>query len=220
MLGADDSTNAEPGGYSGQWPAQPAKGDRTMSATFFSKPKGDPAGEAVCFTLHPLSDYEAGGGQYNDGGNGGEYFPPSERDFVAMIDTPDDPNTSELIEACLTMPDGSIWHDTVIDAFLIRDWPEEAPLAARMTGDTARRFWITDCPDCRPEVTDNPERIDSFDALLLSISEGRHDVDYSDLAKRLRVDDDEYIWDNLRSMIDDGALTADDIDSAVHAGLR
>lgn len=97
-------------------------------------------GERVTINLYSRSEYEANGGRYTDAGNGGESFSPDERDqFVAAaaVEYNDSglPDNDVLEAAGLGRAD--YWLDSVADMFLLRDWPAEAPLAARMVNDAS-----------------------------------------------------------------------------------
>jgi hypothetical protein len=89
--------------------------------------------------LLSLSAYEADGGRYDDTGNGGEACEKSEflAAFVAAEKDGDDWNEGAELAALAAagIPDGTIWHDSVTGWYLLRDWPAEAPLSARMLND-------------------------------------------------------------------------------------
>lgn len=92
-------------------------------------------GERVTITLYSLSEYQSDGGTYDDSGNGGESFDERERDQFLCAATVAYNETgladNDVIElAGLDRRDS--WLDSVTGYFLLRDWPESAPLAARV----------------------------------------------------------------------------------------
>lgn len=90
-------------------------------------------------SLIDLDDYEAGGGLYNDAGNGGEVC--TREEFVAALAIEEaedgDPDgwapTDDLLHAAaaIGVADGDLWRDSATGWCLLRDWPAEAPLEAR-----------------------------------------------------------------------------------------
>lgn len=91
-------------------------------------------GERVTITLHSLAEYEADGGIYDDTGNDGDAWDESERGqflcaaSVAYNETGLADN--DVLEAAGT-DRRDYWLDSVTGYFLLRDWPADAPLAAR-----------------------------------------------------------------------------------------
>ena len=95
--------------------------------------------ERIHGSLYTIAEYEADGGVFDDTGNGGERWDADERkDFIAaMVLRTDDGD--EVDDASLAgLQPGEYWYDSVTGYWLIRDWPQMAPLAARMVGGTQR----------------------------------------------------------------------------------
>ncbi len=107
----------------------------TQQAFYVTDPDTD---EKVKFTLHSLSEYEAFG-IYSDAGNGGEDMRDEKDRFIAAISV--DPATLDGLEEGAAIkqiagvePD-DLWLDSATGWWLLRDWPANAPLQARMVGE-------------------------------------------------------------------------------------
>ena len=92
-------------------------------------------GERAQLRLYSLAEYEIDGGIYDDTGNGGERFNQAERgQFIAAATVA--PNDTGLSENELLDLAGcnDYWYDSATDYYLLREWPAEAPLQARLLG--------------------------------------------------------------------------------------
>lgn len=91
-------------------------------------------GERVAIRLFSLDEYETDGGTYDDSGNGGEDVSDQKADFLCAAVVPHNdtglPENDVLELAGVERSD--YWTDSVTGYFLLRDWPAEAPLQARM----------------------------------------------------------------------------------------
>ena len=83
----------------------------------------------VGITLYSLAEYEADGGEYDDSGNDGDYWAPEERDFLCAATVAGVECQADLED--VGIPRESYWWDSVTDYYLLRQWPADAPLAAR-----------------------------------------------------------------------------------------
>ena len=90
-------------------------------------------GDLVQIRLYSLDEYEAEGGCYDDSGNGGDVIERDEFIAAATVNPANDTGLPEndILEAA-GLPQSSYWLDSVTGYFLLRDWPADAPLAARM----------------------------------------------------------------------------------------
>lgn len=121
-----------------------------------------PEGERFSLTLHSLDEYQAAGGIYFDGGNGGGFATIDDDEIDGPVWTEDGDLRDDLRElnirrareqfVCAASADGAAnlpendqielagvdrsdyWLDSASGFFLLRDWPREAPLVARMVG--------------------------------------------------------------------------------------
>ena len=92
--------------------------------TFYKKIDGD----QVSITLHSLGEYEANGGTYDDSGNGGETVDKTEFLCAATVSHDTGYADNDILEMAGCR---DYWLDSVTDYFLLREWPADAPLAAR-----------------------------------------------------------------------------------------
>lgn len=93
-------------------------------------------GERVTITLHSLSEYEQYG-IYSDAGNGGEDMRDECDQFLAALSIDFGESSlnygdEERVLAAAGLDRGDYWYDSAADYYLIRDWPADAPLAARV----------------------------------------------------------------------------------------
>ncbi len=89
--------------------------------------------QPVTIRLYSLDEYESDGGIYSDAGNGGEKLTPEERtSFIAAASVASNytglPDNDLLEEAGCT----DYWYDSATGYYLLREWPSEASLEARM----------------------------------------------------------------------------------------
>lgn len=92
--------------------------------------------ETLTVNLYPLSAYEADGGRYDDSGNGGEEVNPES--FIAAIRVRDEDGYDiHPSDAPIGLTVYDVWRDSACGWYLITDWPETAPLYARMVESTA-----------------------------------------------------------------------------------
>jgi hypothetical protein len=99
--------------------------------SFNFRPNAD--GQAYRISLFSLEEYEAEGGQFTDAGNGGEDM-RSERDSFVCAAGVEDVHDDGLPASDVLKAAGceEVWHDSSTGFFLLRDFPAEAPLQARM----------------------------------------------------------------------------------------
>lgn len=95
--------------------------------------------QKVTIRLYSLDEYEADGGIYGDSGNAGDNMSDSKAEFLAAATVAD--NDTGLPDNDVLELAGLDRHDYYLDSangyFLLRDWPADAPLAARMVGASA-----------------------------------------------------------------------------------
>lgn len=96
-------------------------------------------GECVTIRLYSLDEYQAPeiGGTFSDAGNGGETVDPAEFLAAASVDFGSSSfnyGDEALVLAAAGLEPADYWYDSAADIYLLRDWPAEAPLAARMLG--------------------------------------------------------------------------------------
>ena len=106
-------------------PARTKKERKNTMETFYKTIDG----EQVSITLYSLGHYEANGGTYDDSGNGGEAVDKS--DFLCAATVTANPTgypDNDILEMAGCR---DYWLDSVTDYFLLREWPADAPLAAR-----------------------------------------------------------------------------------------
>ena len=61
--------------------------------------------------------------------------------------------------------------------------------------------------------------VNDFDSLMHAIANGEHDIDLTDFERRLDLPD-SWDWETVLFLIEDGKLTAEQVDDAIHRGLR
>ncbi len=105
--------------------------------TFFHRYADD--SPALRVHLHPLSEYVADGGRFSDAGNGGEDCRADALagEFLCAVSV--DPTTLgglTIGDACdlIGVPYNGLWYDSATGWMLLREWPAEAPLEARVGG--------------------------------------------------------------------------------------
>lgn len=87
-------------------------------------------GERLTLRLHSLAEYEADGGRYSDAG---EDVSRERADFLAALSVEDEAgyDLPTILDAAGVAP-ADRWIDSSTSYVLLKDWPAEAPLAARL----------------------------------------------------------------------------------------
>lgn len=63
------------------------------------------------------------------------------------------------------------------------------------------------------------DSVNDFDSLMHAIATGEHDIDLADFEQRLNLPE-AWDWETVLAQIEDGELTAQEVDNAIHRGLR
>lgn len=77
---------------------------------------------------------------------------------------------------------------------------------------------IKDTQTNRGRIARCPHGACDLDSLCRLIAAGWHEIELIDFARRLGLDDG-WNWEDVRSRIDAGEITAEEVDDAIHAGL-
>jgi len=94
--------------------------------------------ETLEVRLYSLAEYEADSGIYSDAGNGGEDVSANKEEFLAACTCWLQGEPVSLYDAVmyhgLSFPCSvrdAAWNDSSTNYYLLREWPQEAPLEAR-----------------------------------------------------------------------------------------
>lgn len=92
-------------------------------------------GQTIIGHLYSIEEYEIDGGTYDDTANNGERWREEERrQFVAAMTLTYDDGEEALSPYIAGLEPTEVWLDSITGYWLLRDWPTESPLQARILG--------------------------------------------------------------------------------------